>query len=151
MRAGVIEAIEAARRAQAYDRLIAAVPYASYLGVQAETVDGALLARLPFRADLVGNPARPALHGGVVAGLLEVASVLELLRVMEGAAIPRTITMTVDYLRSAGAADTHARGVVTRLGRRVANLRVEAWQDDPARPVAQGHAHFLVTPPRAVL
>jgi acyl-coenzyme A thioesterase PaaI-like protein len=58
--------------------------------------------------------------------------------------LPKTITITVDYLRSGHAVDTYARGVVTRQGRRVANVHVEAWQDDRARPIATAHAHFLI-------
>jgi acyl-coenzyme A thioesterase PaaI-like protein len=58
--------------------------------------------------------------------------------------LPKTITFTVDYLRSGAPIDTHARGIVTRHGRRVANVRVEAWQDDRTRPIASAHAHFLV-------
>jgi len=37
--------------------------------------------------------------------------------------------------------------VVTRHGKRVANVRCEAWQDDRAAPVASAHAIFLVMPP----
>ena len=36
----------------------------------------------------------------------------------------------VDYLRSGRPVDTHARAIVTRQGRRVTNVRVEAWQED---------------------
>ena len=62
----------------------------------------------------------------------------------ETALLPKTITITVDYLRPARAVDTHARGIVTRLGRRVAAVRVEAWQDDRTQIVASAHAHFLI-------
>jgi acyl-coenzyme A thioesterase PaaI-like protein len=58
--------------------------------------------------------------------------------------VPKTITITIDYLRSARPVDTFARGIVTKQGRRVANVRVEAWQEDPAQPVAAANAHFLV-------
>jgi acyl-coenzyme A thioesterase PaaI-like protein len=34
--------------------------------------------------------------------------------------------------------------VVTRQGRRVTNVRMEAWQVDRGRPVATAHAVFLV-------
>jgi acyl-coenzyme A thioesterase PaaI-like protein len=47
-------------------------------------------------------------------------------------------------LRSGRAVDTFAAGRVTKQGRRVANVRVEAWQDDPARPIAAAHGHFLL-------
>ena len=58
--------------------------------------------------------------------------------------LPKTITFTVDYLRSGQPVDTHARSTVTRHGRRVANVRVEAWQADRNVPVATAHAIFLV-------
>jgi Fe-S cluster assembly protein SufB len=34
--------------------------------------------------------------------------------------------------------------LVTKRGRRVINVRAEAWQDDRARPIATAFAHFLV-------
>jgi acyl-coenzyme A thioesterase PaaI-like protein len=58
--------------------------------------------------------------------------------------LPKTINITIDYLRSGRTVDTFARGVITRHGRRVANVRVEAWQDDPERPIAIAYAHFLI-------
>ncbi len=61
--------------------------------------------------------------------------------------LPKTITFTVDYRRSGAAVDTHARAVITRQGRRVANVRVEAWQADRDKPVATAHAAFLVVAP----
>ena len=60
--------------------------------------------------------------------------------------LPKTITLTVDYLRSGRPVDTHARAFVTRQGRRVTNVRVEAWQDDRGKPIATAHAIFLVKP-----
>jgi acyl-coenzyme A thioesterase PaaI-like protein len=59
--------------------------------------------------------------------------------------VPKPITFSVDYLRSAGAATTRARAEIFKLGRRGANVRVLAWQDDRARPVAAGNGKFLLT------
>jgi acyl-coenzyme A thioesterase PaaI-like protein len=58
--------------------------------------------------------------------------------------VPKTINITVDYLRSARVADTYARAVITKHGRRVANVQVRAWQGDESRPIAAAHAHFLL-------
>ena len=44
----------------------------------------------------------------------------------------------------AGAADTRGRAEIVKLGRRIANVRVQAWQDDPKRPVAAGIGNFLL-------
>ena len=141
----VIEAIETARRNGDFAALVAAVPYASYLGVSAGTRKDRLITRLPFVERNIGNPVLPALHGGVVGGFLELAAVFELLWSQEQAAIPKTVNITVDYLRPAGPRGCFARGTVTKLGRRVANVRVEAWQDDQERPIAHGHVHVLLS------
>ena len=59
---------------------------------------------------------------------------------------PRPIDVTVDYLRSGRPVDTYARAQIKRLGRRVANVHVEAWQEARDRPIAALHGHFHVTP-----
>ena len=140
----VFEHIAAARAAADPGRLLAAVPYAQFLGLDAALVDGELVTTMRYAPHLIGNPALPALHGGTLGALLESAAVFSLLWAAETAVLPKTITITVDYLRSAGPRDTSAIGVVTRLGRRVAAVRVEAWQESRSQLVAAAHAHFLI-------
>jgi acyl-coenzyme A thioesterase PaaI-like protein len=60
--------------------------------------------------------------------------------------VPKTVNITVEYLRTASRQDTYARAEFTRRGRRICNVRIVAWQDDPERPVAAASAHFLVDP-----
>lgn len=127
------------------DLLMQAVPYTKWMGISASIEDGELIGKMTFSDMLVGNPTLPALHGGTLGGLLESTAIFKVLWDAEPVVLPKTINITVEYLRSARARDTFARGVVTRHGRRVANVRVEAWQDDPERPVAIAYANFLVT------
>ncbi|MEZ4402613.1 MAG: PaaI family thioesterase [Kofleriaceae bacterium] len=136
--------IDAARADGDPQRLLAAIPYAQFLGLSAALVDGQLITTMRYAPHLVGNPALPAIHGGTLGALLESAAVFSLLWAAETALLPKTITITVDYLRSAGPHDTSACGIVTRLGRRVAAVRVEAWQATRAQPVATANAHFLI-------
>ncbi|MCE9572261.1 MAG: PaaI family thioesterase [Deltaproteobacteria bacterium] len=124
--------------------LIDVIPYAKFLGLNGTVVDDELITTMAFLPTNIGNPALPALHGGTLGALLESAAIFQLLWAAETVVLPKTITITVDYLRSAAPVDTYARGVIVRHGRRVANVSVEAWQDDRARPVATAHAHFLV-------
>ncbi len=140
----LIELITAAKQAGDISRLVSAVPYARFLGISAVHVDGELRGFLPFSEHLVGNPMLPALHGGVISALLESTAIFQLMWEAEAIVLPKTITLTVDYLRSGRALDTFARGILTRQGRRVANVRIEAWQDDRSRPIAVASAHFLV-------
>lgn len=139
--------LAAARAAGDCQAVLDAVPYSRFLGLAGDTRSGELITTMRYHERLIGNPSLPALHGGTLGALLESAAIFELLWNSETIVLPKTITLTVDYLRSAAPRDTHARGTVTRRGRRVANVRVEAWQADRAAPVATAHAIFLVIPP----
>jgi uncharacterized protein (TIGR00369 family) len=126
------------------DAFLAAWPYARFLGMESVLKDGSLTAVLPFSAHLVGNPIIPALHGGVVGGFLELAALAELAASAPDGHAPRTVDITIDYLRPARAATTYARAEVIKRGRRVLNVQVTAWQDNLASPVATLRGHFLM-------
>ena len=121
--------------------LLDAWPYARFLGVRLEAGENGPLAVLPFAPRLIGNPILPALHGGVVASFLELAALARL--DFEGRR-PRTIDITVDYLKPARPLTTYAEARILKLGRRAANLAVEAWQEDRAAPVAALRGHFMI-------
>lgn len=134
----------AAKASQDYQGLIDLVPYAGFLGLTVAVQGDELITTMRYGDHLIGNPSLPALHGGTLGALLESAAIFELLWRAETAVLPKTITLTIDYLRSGAATDTHARGIVTRQGRRITNVRMEAWQADRNAPVATAHAVFLV-------
>ncbi|MBL9016085.1 MAG: PaaI family thioesterase [Myxococcales bacterium] len=140
----LVERLTAAKAAGNYQDLFDAIPYAKLLGLSAQLQGTELVTTMTFSPDLIGNPALPALHGGTLGALLESAAIFELLWRAETIVLPKTITITIDYLKSAAAVDTHARGLITRQGRRVSNVRVEAWQGDRSTPVASAHAIFMV-------
>lgn len=140
------ELVRAAKEAGDLGRFVDAIPYARFLGISVEASGEELQATLAYAESNIGNPQLPALHGGVVGAFLETTAILQLLWQQESILVPKTITITVDYLRSAGPVDTFARATVTKLGSRVANVHASAWQADPAKPVAAINANFLVTP-----
>ena len=140
----LIERLAEARQANDYRSFMDVIPYARFLGLSGAMVENELITTMHYADHLIGNPALPALHGGTLGALLESAAIFELLWRAETIVLPKTITLTVDYLRSGAAVDTHARGIVTRHGRRVTNVRMEAWQTDRGTPVATAHAIFLV-------
>lgn len=116
-------------------------PYFDFLGLR-EQGPGELVLPAEFRH--LGNRVRKSLHGGVLAAFLECAG-LHHLRGL-GLQQPRTLTMGMQFLRFARMHDTHARVSVVRQGRRIATLRVEAWQHDEDQPVAVGNGQFLLSP-----
>jgi len=122
--------------------LIQSIPYARFLGIDAEVRGDELTMILRYHNDLVGNVMLPAIHGGVIGGFLEMAMMIHLAWVSETEHLPRPIDVGIDYLRSGRPRDTYARGAVTKHGRRIANVRVEAWQEARDKPIAAAHGHF---------
>lgn len=141
------EVLEAARVRGDFGPLVAGIPYARFLGLSLALDEQGVLAKLAFQDINVGNPSVKALHGGTLGALLEFAAVGHVLHGVESASVPRTINLTIEYLRSAGFKDTYARCRIERLGRRVVVVRVTAFQDDPEKPVAAATVQLLISPP----
>lgn len=119
------------------------LPYAELLGVQMEELsDERLLFTLPFKPDNIGNDRLPALHGGVIAGFMETAAILHLMWTREASDIPATVDFNVDYLRPGQATLLFAECQITKQGKRIANVQMNAWQEDREKPVAVARAHF---------
>ncbi len=127
------------RVAEALER----IPYARFLGLRAELKGDELTLVLPFSQHLVGNPLLPALHGGVVGALMEVTALTQLAIASKSERFPKTIDISIDYLRSGKPIDTFARARVIKIGRRVANVQAEAWQGEKSQPIATLHGHFM--------
>lgn len=140
----IVEQVARARASGDWNTMIASVPYARFLGVTLEERDGSLLGRMKFADHLVGNPTLPALHGGTLGALLELAAQFELMYRAQTIMLPKTVTLTIDYLRSGRAVDTFVRAKTVRQGRRVATVHTWAWQEDESQPVAQATVKQLV-------
>ncbi len=126
--------------------LIETIPYFGFLGISASITSGELLGKMAYSDPLIGNASRQALHGGTIGALLESTAILQTLWESETVLLPKIVTITIDFLRSGRPVDTFARGLITKKGRRVVNVGVEAWQEDRARPIARANAIFLVEP-----
>ena len=149
------------RRDLALSVIVSQVPYIKFLGVSFDRHGDELTSTMAFHEDLIGNPMLPALHGGATAAFLEVTAIvglawdslwtdieeerLNISAVQNGKlALPKTIDLTVDYLRSGLPRDAYARARVNRSGRRYASVHVEGWQDNRSRLFAQATGHFLM-------
>jgi acyl-coenzyme A thioesterase PaaI-like protein len=136
----------AERRKPDLKELVQAIPYCRFLGVETDLKGNELTTILRFSDRLIGNPVLPALHGGVVGAFLEITAVIQLMLETESEELPKPVDIGIDFLRSGRPMDTFARATVTKHGRRVCNVRAEAWQEDRARPIAALHGHFLIKP-----
>ena len=133
-------------RAQDMQALVDHLPYARFLGIRVDRKGNEITTILPFSDQLIGNVRLPALHGGVIGAFLEITSIVQLLFDTSCERLPKTIDISIDYLRSGRAVETYGRAIVTRHGRRVANVRTEIWQEARSAPVAAAHGHYLLTP-----
>lgn len=138
-------AIAEAKQTGNYQTVVDAMPYNVFLGLRLERTREGPCCVLPADSKLIGNPVLPALHGGVIGALLESAAIMQIMWAHESVHVPKTINLTIDYLRPAKPVETYAHGNLTRHGRRIANVQVEAWQEDRAHPVATALVHFLLT------
>lgn len=127
---------------------VALLPYADFLGISiAGERNGAPFLVMPFSAGLAGAPG--ILHGGAIAGLLEVAAIAAidatLAESVNARSIFKPITVTVDFMRPGlRNVDTFACGRVIRVGARIANVDVTAWQDDPERIIAAARMNLAI-------
>ena len=133
--------------ADAVARVVASLPpYALAVGIGVERIDGAApLLTLDFSEKVHGRPG--FLHGGAIGGLLEMAAIAALrMALAQRGEVPRLkpVNVTVEFLRGGTEQRTYAIGRVTRAGRRIANVSAEAWQDDPARPIASAWMNVLL-------
>jgi len=131
--------------AEQLDAFLQRVPYVRFLGMRAELAGDELTAILPFKPDLVGNIYLPAVHGGVLGAFMELTAQSQLaISQQTTLKVPKAIDVTIEYLRSARPVTTYARAHVRKIGKRVANVHVEAWQDERSAPVAALGGHFML-------
>lgn len=130
--------------AETLQRWLKRVPYAVFLGIKAEIREGEILFILPKNEKLIGNPSLPALHGGVVGAFMEQAGAFHLVAKMDKPVLPKIIDFSLDYLRPSRLRDTYAQCKLTRQGRAIANIAINAWQEDRDKPNAIARAHFLL-------
>ena len=141
----LFEKVMTLKAAGEFTAISALIPYSAFVGFELVSDEQGLLTILRARPSNIGNTTIPAVHGGVVGAMLEHAGVMHIIQESEIARFPRIINISVDYLRPClGQQDTFARGYLIKQGRSVSNVRVEAWQSDPQRPVAAAHAHFMM-------
>jgi uncharacterized protein (TIGR00369 family) len=133
--------------AEQLEAFLQRVPYVRFLGMRAELAGDELTANLPYKQSLVGNVYLPAIHGGVLGAFMELTAQTQLaISQQTTLKVPKAIDVTIEYLRSGRPVTTYARAEVRKVGKRVANVHVEAWQEERGAPVAALGGHFMMKP-----
>lgn len=129
---------------EALKNILESIPYCKHLGLEPSFENETLILKMPFKQSLIGNPFIPAIHGGTLAALMEITAICELQIALKTEKMPKTINVSVDYLRSGKPIDTFAQAKIYKLGRRVVNIETIAWQTEIERPIAKLQANFLI-------
>ncbi len=123
------------------------ITHGALQGIRLERIDGEeLTLRLPYRAELVGNPDTGVLHGGVLTVLLDQAlGIAGLCCDKVGRRMTATLDLRIDHLGVAPAgSDILASARVYRTTRRVLFVEGIAYCESPERPVARATGSWIL-------
>ena len=119
-------------------------PFNRLLGIKGERLEhGRAVIVLPVREDFVGDPRRPALHGGVISSLVDTAGGAAAWSALGPGESVSTVDLRVDYLEPASLGEPlRAEAQLLRKGNRVCHVRVRVSQGSVR--VAEGSAVYNI-------
>lgn len=122
------------------------VPFNTFLGMRIDALaDGFCRMSIPFRSELIGDPIRPALHGGVLSAVIDTCGGAAVWTQIERGDALSTVDLRVDYLRPGQPREVVVEGRVQRLGNRVGVADMIAYHPGAeAEPIASGKGVYNV-------
>lgn len=122
------------------------IPFNRVLGIQiVELGEGHATLSVDYRPELVGDPKRPALHGGVISALIDTSGGAAVWTTIGEHDRISTIDMRVDYLRPAPLERILATADVIRVGNRVGVATIRVYPASrPQEICAEGKAVYSV-------
>ena len=134
-----------------FSRGMASVPQAVALGLEMVSASpGRGVMRVPFREDLVGDPATGVIAGGVVTTLLDHCCGMAVSSGAEGMHSTATLDLRIDYMRPAApGASVTAEAHCYKHTHSIGFVRAIAHDGNPDDPVATAQAAFFLNRPVA--
>jgi uncharacterized protein (TIGR00369 family) len=123
------------------------IPFNRYLGIKlAHAESGFARLEVAFRDELIGDPLRPALHGGVLSALADAAGGAAVWTGIEDErARVSTIDLRIDYLRPGKLELLIAEAKIVRLGNRVGVADVRLFHpSSEAETIATGKGVYNI-------
>ncbi len=121
------------------------IPMHQMLGVKLVDIGkGYAKIMIPFRPELVGDPRRMSLHGGIISLALDsVGGAAAMTTMLSPDDSLSTIDIRIDYLRPGKPQDFFAEGELARSGNRIIVTRMIAYHDK-SEPIAEGKGVYNV-------
>ncbi len=128
---------------RAFDQDIA---FNAFMGLRVQHVErGRMGAELPFREEFLGDPRRPALHGGVLSMLADTVGGGAVFTLTDPGDRVATIDLRVDYLRPGRSEAIQAEGIVIRVGNRVGVCAITLTHPStPEAPIAVAKGVYTI-------
>jgi uncharacterized protein (TIGR00369 family) len=127
------------------------IPFNKFLRLRATHVEpGRVTLEIPWRDELIGDPVKPAMHGGVISTLADTAGGMAVWSAIENpASRVSTIDLRVDYLRPGRLESLAAEAEVVRLGGRVGVADIRLFHPGaPAYTIATGKGVYAIRTPK---
>ena len=126
--------------------LVAYIPHCVRVGMEVvEVGPRRARLRLPYRAELVGDPVRRVVFGGAITTLLDNAAGLAVSCSLETLTTIATLDLRIDYLRAAAPErPLLGEAVCYKVTKNVAFVRATAWEERPDDPFATSLATFML-------
>jgi uncharacterized protein (TIGR00369 family) len=127
------------------------IPFNRFLGIRIVAVDDARVElELPWRDEFVGDPLKPAIHGGVISALADVAGGIAVWNALGPHQRVSTIDLRVDYLRPGRLESLIAEATTARVGRSVGVADVRVFHGSArGDTVATAKGVYAIKTPRA--
>lgn len=126
------------------EELLRRPPFHRYLGLELEEMEeGRVVVRMEHKDELVGNPQVPAIHGGILAALVDLTGGAATFH-ETGVPTP-TIDLQIDYIRPAIAEEGRAHlaeAEIVNVGETVAFVDVEVRDSLEEKLVAKGRCVY---------
>ena len=120
------------------------IPFNRHLDMRVDLLEhGRCRVRVPFAPHLVGDPWRPALHGGVLSTLADTAGGLAVFSTVDPDKMRvATVDLRIDYLRPGKLEDVLCDAHVVRVGNRVAVSAMTLHHGDPDYVTAEARGVY---------
>jgi uncharacterized protein (TIGR00369 family) len=128
------------------------IPFNKFLGVRVVSLEpGRVELEIPWRDELIGDPLKGAIHGGVISTLADTAGGVAIWGALDNpVARVSTIDLRIDYLRPGRSEALLAEAVAIRVGRTVGVADVRIFHASARDAlIATGKGVYAIKVPRS--